>query len=138
MARAIVQGQSFVMAWDGDVLTALDRLSDDEEARDQIHWVLPEEGYARWCDALVIPVGSPYRYAAHLFIDFLMRPDIAGQNASWVKFLSPIAPASWEFTDPFALTLTPSDEELARSEQLTDVGESATAYSEAWRAVKSA
>ena len=38
----------------------------------------------------------------------------------------------------FALTLKPTDEEIARSECFTDVGEFATAYSEAWRQVKSA
>jgi spermidine/putrescine transport system substrate-binding protein len=138
MKRAMVEGQAFVMCWDGDVLSALRALGDDEQAKSQLSWVLPEEGFARWTDALAVPVGRNSRYGAHQWIDFLMRPDIAGRNASWVKYLSPIAPASWEFTDPFALTLKPSDEELARSEQITDVGEFATAYGEAWRQVKSA
>jgi spermidine/putrescine transport system substrate-binding protein len=138
MKRAIIQGQSFVMAWDGDVVMALDALGDDVETKRQLQWVLPEEGFARWTDALSVPVGNNSRYGAHLWMDYLMRPEIAGQNASWVKYLSPIVPASWEYTDPFALTLKPTDEELARSEQFTDVGEFATAYSDAWRQVKSA
>jgi spermidine/putrescine transport system substrate-binding protein len=138
MARAIVQGQSFVMCWDGDVRVALRRLGDDVEAKRALRWVVPEEGCVRWCDGLAVPVGNNSRYGAHLFIDFLMRPDIAGQNASWVKYLSPIAPASWEYTDGRALLFRPSEEELARSEQMTDVGEFATQYSDAWRQVKSA
>jgi hypothetical protein len=47
-------------------------------------------------------------------------------------------PASREFTDPFALILTPSEDELARSEQIEDLGEFATAYQMAWTKVKSA
>ena len=74
MKRNIVQGQSFVMCWDGDVLMALDALGDDEATKRNVHFVLPEEGFARWSDALVIPVGSRSRYGAHLFMDFLMRP----------------------------------------------------------------
>jgi spermidine/putrescine transport system substrate-binding protein len=136
--RNIVQGQSFVMAWDGDVLMALEALGDDEDTKGNVHWVLPDEGFGRWSDAFAIPVGANSRYGAHLFMDFLMRPDIAGRNASWVKYLSPIAPASWEYTDPFALTLKPTDDEFARSEVYDDVGEFATAYSDAWRQVKSA
>ena len=41
-------------------------------------------------------------------------------------------------TDKFALSLTPTDEELERAEVADDVGEFATQYSEAWRQVKSA
>ena len=83
---------------------ACGQLGDDVEAKRALQWVVPEEGCVRWCDALVVPVGNSSRYGAHLFIDFLMRPDIAGQNASWVmRYLSPIAPASWEYTDGRAL-----------------------------------
>lgn len=91
-----------------------------------------------WCDTLTAPVGNNSRYGAHLFIDYLMDPVVAGKNASWVRYLSPIIPDSWDHTSDFALTLKPTDEELERGEQLTDVGEFATACSEAWRQVKSA
>jgi spermidine/putrescine transport system substrate-binding protein len=138
MKRAMKEGVPFVHCWDGDVLMAVDDLKDEPTTAADLHYVLPDEGFVRWADALVVPVGNNSRYGAHLFMDFLMRPDIAGQNASWVWYLSPIAPASWEYTDPFALTLKPTDEELARSEVFTDVGEFATQYSDAWRQVKSA
>lgn len=138
MARAIAGGRWFVMCWDGDMYGAMRRLGDDAEAKRNLQWVVPEEGCVRWADALAVPVGNNSRYGAHLWIDFLMRPDIAGQNASWVKYLSAIAPASWEYTDGRALLFKPTDEEMARSEQITDVGEFATQYSDAWRQVKSA
>jgi spermidine/putrescine-binding protein len=91
----------------------------------------------RWTDNLVIPESSQNRYGAHLFINYLMDPEISGQNASWIWYLSPI-PASEEHTDEFALSLEPTDEELERAEQLDDVGEFTTNYQQAWTAVKSA
>ncbi len=138
MKRAMVQGQYFVMCWDGDVLMGIDTLGGDEKAKKLLHYVLPEEGFVRWTDGMGIPVGNNSRYGAHLFMNWLMDPEIAGKNANWVWYLSAIIPASWEYTDPFALTLAPDEETLARSEQLDDVGEFATAYSDAWRQVKSA
>jgi len=138
MRRAMVQGQSFVMCWDGDVLMGIKTMGGDARAKKLLHYVLPEEGFCLWTDAMSIPVGNSSRYGAHLFMDWLMDPKIAGENANWVWYLSAIIPASWEYTDPFALTLAPTDEQMARSEQFNDLGEFATAYSEAWRKVKSA
>jgi spermidine/putrescine transport system substrate-binding protein len=138
MKRAMVQGQSFVMCWDGDVLMAIDTMGGDDAAKELLRYVLPEEGFCLWTDGMCVPVGNNSRYGAHLFLNWLMDPKIAGENADWVWYLSAIIPASWDYTDPFALTLAPTDEQLARSEAFNDVGEFATSYSEAWRQVKSA
>jgi spermidine/putrescine transport system substrate-binding protein len=137
MRRSIVQGVPYVMCWDGDVLLAIDTMGGDEQARQAVYYVRPEEGFVRWTDNLVIPESAQHRYGAHLFMDYLMDPQISGQNADWIWYLSPI-PASHEFTDEFALSLEPTDEELERSEQLDDIGEFTTNYQQAWTSVKSA
>jgi len=136
--RAMVQGQYFVMCWDGDVLAGIDTLGGDAAAKKLLHYVLPEEGFPRWTDGMGIPVGNNSRFGAHTFLNWLMDPKIAGANANWVWYLSAIIPASHEFTEPFALTLAPTDAQLAMSEGFDDVGEFAPAYSDAWRQVKSA
>jgi spermidine/putrescine transport system substrate-binding protein len=138
MKRNIVQGQWLVNAWDGDCLMAIDALGGDDAAKEMVVFVRPTEGFAIWTDTLVCPIGNNSRYGAHLWMDYLMDPKVAGKNASWVWYLSAVAPASWEYTDPFAMSLTPSDEELARTEVFNDIGEAATMYSEAWAKVKSA
>ena len=138
MKRAIVQGQSLVHCWDGDVLMAIDALGGDDAAKKLVTFVRPTEGFLIWADTNIVPVGNNSRYGAHLWMDYLMDPKVAGKNASWVWYLSTIAPASWEYTDPFARSLTPTEEEIARAETAEDVGEFASAYSEAWRKVKSA
>lgn len=136
MKRAIVQGVPYVMCWDGDVLLAIDAMG-GEDYQDMVDWVLPAEGFVRWTDAMSMPASAGSRYGGHLFMDYLLDPEIAGQNASWVWYLSAV-PASHEFTDPFALILTPSDEDMARSEEIEDLGEFAAAYQMAWTKVKSA
>jgi spermidine/putrescine transport system substrate-binding protein len=137
MRRSMVQGVPYVMCWDGDVLLAIDTMGGDEDAQSLVEYVRPEEGFVRWTDNLVIPESSEKRYGAHLFINYLMDPEISGQNASWIWYLSPI-PASHEYTDEFALSLEPTEEELERSEQLNDIGDFATNYQQAWTSVKSA
>jgi spermidine/putrescine-binding protein len=136
MKRAIVQGVPYVMCWDGDVLMAIDALG-GEDYQDMVGYVLPSEGFVRWTDAMSVPASAASRYGAHLFMNYLLDPEVAGKNASWVWYLSAV-PGSREFTDPFALILTPTDEELARAEQIDDLGEAGVMYQQAWTAVKSA
>ena len=76
------------MCWDGDVLMGIDTLGGDAEAKELLHYVLPEEGFCLWTDGMGIPVGNNSRYGAHLFMDWLMDPKIAGKNANWVWYLS--------------------------------------------------
>ena len=42
-----------------------------------ISYVLPQEGALLWGDNFVIPVNSPNQYAAELFINFILRPEIS-------------------------------------------------------------
>ncbi len=137
MKRAIVQGQPLVHCWDGDALMAIDALGGDDEAKALVDFVRPIEGFIMWTDNLVVPAGNNSRYGAHLWVDYLLDPKVMGKNASWVWYLAP-STASQEFTDEFALSLMPTEEEQARTEIILDVGEFATQYSEAWRRVKSA
>ena len=137
MKRSIVQGQSLVHCWDGDALMAIDALGGDDKAKSLVEFVRPAEGFVIWTDNMVVPVGNNSRYGAHMWIDYLLDPQVMGKNASWVWYLAP-STASHEFTDEFALSLMPTEEELARTEIILDVGQFATQYSDAWRQVKSA
>ena len=123
MKRAIVQGLFLTHCWDGDALMSIDALGGDAKATELVDFVRPTEGFYSWVDNMVVPVGNNSRYGAHLWMDYLMDPKVAGKNASWVWYLSAITPASWEYTDEFALSMRPSDEELARSVISVDVGE---------------
>ncbi|MDZ4787316.1 MAG: spermidine/putrescine ABC transporter substrate-binding protein [Blastochloris sp.] len=40
-------------------------------------YTLPKEGAHRFIDSLAIPVGSPHADAAHLFINYILRPEVS-------------------------------------------------------------
>lgn len=59
------------------------------EANPAIAYVLPEEGTALWGDSYVIPANSPRKQTAEVFINFLLRPDIAAQEVNEKKYAHP-------------------------------------------------
>jgi spermidine/putrescine transport system substrate-binding protein len=45
-------------------------------------YILPDEGAELWADAFVIPASSPNQRTAELFLDFLLRPEVAAAIAN--------------------------------------------------------
>ena len=46
-------------------------------------------------DVLAIPADAPHARNAHLFIDYLLRPDVAAQNSNLIKYANAVSgPAS--------------------------------------------
>lgn len=72
----------------GDVMQAKRRA---RESRNdvEIGFAVPKEGALIWFDNLVIPASAPNKLAAHRFLDFLNRPEIAALNAGFIQFGSP-------------------------------------------------
>lgn len=58
---------------------AYDALTAQNEGKTNIQYVMPEEGTILWSDSFVIPANSPHRREAELFLDFVLRPEVAGQ-----------------------------------------------------------
>jgi len=70
----LVEGRAVIAyGWAYDALTAQKR------GMTNIRYVLPEEGTILWGDNFVIPANSPRRREAELFLNFALRPEIAGQ-----------------------------------------------------------
>jgi spermidine/putrescine transport system substrate-binding protein len=136
MKRAIASGLWLTMCWNGDCLMALDEMG-GTKALSMVNWVLPAEGYGRFVDNFAIPTGARSRYAAHLFLNYCLDPKIQADLVNYIWYNSPV-PDSRKYTDPFALTLVPSDADLQRSENFNDLGAFATNYATAWRSFKSA
>ena len=71
--------------WNGDVVRA--RLRSREAKLDSdIRYVIPAEGTLSWFDAMAIPGDAPHPDAAHAFIDFMLRADVAAKNANLVRY----------------------------------------------------
>ncbi len=45
-------------------------------------------------DMVAIPVDAPHLKNAHLFINFLLRPDIAARNSNFLKYANGVDPAA--------------------------------------------
>jgi len=81
------------MGWSGDVKQAHDRA--EEAGRGiQLAYRIPREGAMRNFDMVAIPADAPHLKNAHLFINFLLRPDIAARNSNFLKYANGDDPAA--------------------------------------------
>jgi spermidine/putrescine transport system substrate-binding protein len=91
--------------------------------RDGIAFVIPKEGGTIWFDNLSIAKGSTQLELAHKFIDFLMRPEVAGANTNFKKYPSPNEAAK-PFIQKEILEnpmIYPSEADLKRTKTLGDM-----------------
>jgi putrescine transport system substrate-binding protein len=73
------------LGWVGDVFQARDRANEAGKGI-TIKYNIPKEGAIMFFDMLAVPTDAPHPINAHLFIDFLMRPEIAAKNSDFVHY----------------------------------------------------
>ena len=78
------------LGWSGDIAQARQRARQAGKPG-IIQYVLPVEGSVSTVDVLAIPADAPHPKNAHLFIDYLLRPDVAAKNASTASYASGVA-----------------------------------------------
>jgi putrescine transport system substrate-binding protein len=78
------------LGWSGDVAQARQR-ANEAGGGVQINYSIPAEGSLSIVDVLAIPADAPHAANAHLFINYLLRPDVAAKNASTVTYASGVA-----------------------------------------------
>jgi putrescine transport system substrate-binding protein len=78
------------MGWSGDIKQAHDRALEANKGVD-LKYSIPREGAIVNLDVLVIPADAPHPTNAHLFIDYLLRPDVAAQNSNLIKYANAVA-----------------------------------------------
>lgn len=66
-------------AWSGEATRAIQMA---KKMKRRLVYVVPREGSSLWIDAIAIPKGAPHPKEAHIFINFLLRPDISAQLMS--------------------------------------------------------
>ncbi len=79
------------IVWSGDASEIMDE-------NDKLDYVVPEEGSNKWFDNMVIPKTSQNIEGAHKFINFMLDPENAAQNADYVGYSTPNE-AAWELMD---------------------------------------
>ena len=87
-----------VFGWSGDVGQAATRAR--EAANGQvIRYSIPREGAMMYFDYLAIPADAAHPRNAHLFIDYMLRADVAARNANFLRYASANA-AAYPFIEP--------------------------------------
>ncbi|WP_169087654.1 PotD/PotF family extracellular solute-binding protein [Paenibacillus sp. PL91] len=70
------------LVWSGDA-------SEIMGENDKLDYVVPEEGSNLWFDNMVIPKTARNIEGAHQFINFMLDPEVAAQNAEYVGYSTP-------------------------------------------------
>ncbi len=103
LAADLANGEiCLALDWSGDI--PLERES-AKGAGVSLDFSVPEEGSVSNFDVLAIPADAPHPRNAHLFINYLLRPEVAAKNTTMVKYANGVA-GSKEFlsdelrTDP--------------------------------------
>lgn len=138
--RKLASGEYVIAhAWSGTAMQARNGLGDEFAGNPNINFVIPKEGGTIWMDNLVILKDSPNAYTAHVFINFLMRPDIAARNAEYIGYITPVKDAvpllSQEVRDLYAAGFAPSEEMLKRLEWI-ERSDATVAFTDLWTVVK--
>ncbi len=81
------------MGYNGDVLQARDLASEAGNGV-EIAYAIPKEGALRWVDTIAIPADAPHPNNAHVFLNFLMRPDVIAPITDFVSYANANAKAT--------------------------------------------
>ena len=73
------------LGWSGDVLQAKTRAGEANNGV-EVDYRIPKEGAVMFFDQLAIPKDAKHPKNAHLFIDYLLRPEVAAKNSSYISF----------------------------------------------------
>jgi putrescine transport system substrate-binding protein len=86
------------LGWSGDIGQARRRAK--EAGKDtKVKSNIAKEGGLMFFDMMAIPADAPHPKNAHLFINYMLRPDVAAKNASTMHYATPVA-AAFSLIDP--------------------------------------
>lgn len=86
------------MAWSGDYAQAQAR-ADEVGADVRLAYTVPSEGTVLWFDGMQIPSDAPHPENAHLFLNYLMRPEVIAAISELTGYANGNL-ASLELLDP--------------------------------------
>lgn len=108
---------AIAMGWNGYILQNIKK-------NKRIRYMTPKEGSLIWEDCLCIPRRAPNQQAAHAFINFVLKPEIAANIAQQTRYATPNKTALTLLPKSYTQNsaIFPSNDILQRSEILLDEG----------------
>jgi len=73
------------MSWSGDYSSAQQR-AEEVGLEMNLAYSVPREGTILFLDSLLIPADAPHPGNAHLFLNFLMRPEVIAAASDYVRY----------------------------------------------------
>ncbi len=120
------------ISWNGD-------LSKARQENPSLGFIYPEEGFVIWAETLAIPKDAPHLHNAYLFLNFLLRPEIAKQIALYTNYATANLTAQKLLPDSIKNNPIsyPPKKTLMRGEFQTALsGEAAELYEKYWELLK--
>ncbi|WP_367341284.1 PotD/PotF family extracellular solute-binding protein [Limosilactobacillus sp.] len=90
--KAVVADEMKMYMEDGEAAAGVTYSGEAREMMDNdshLHYLVPSEGSNIWFDNLVIPRRAQHKAAAYRFINFMMEPRNAAQNAKYIGYATP-------------------------------------------------
>ncbi|WP_321499407.1 polyamine ABC transporter substrate-binding protein [Breoghania sp.] len=71
--------------WSGDMLQARDRAAEADNGV-TVEYSIPKEGALMWFDQMAIPADAPHPDNAHIFLNYIMRPEVMAKASNYVYY----------------------------------------------------
>lgn len=119
------------MAWNGDIYQAV-------QENPALRFIYPKEGFVISIDSMAIPIGALHVNNAYIFINFILRPDIAKKLSLATGYPTPNL-AAYKLMPKAILNnsmIYPDKKTLQRSVVQVDVGAAESVYQHYWELLK--
>lgn len=119
------------MAWNGDIYQAA-------LENPALRFIYPKEGFVISIDSMAIPIGASHVNNAYIFINFILRPDIAKKMSLATGYPTPNL-AAYKLMPKAILNnsmIYPDKKTLQRSVVQVDVGVAESIYQHYWELLK--
>ena len=95
------------------------------ENNEHLHYVIPSEGSNLWFDNIVMPKTAKNKEGAYAFMNFMLRPENAAQNAEYIGYSTPNKEAKKLLPKEVAedKQFYPDDETIKHLEVYQDLGQ---------------
>jgi spermidine/putrescine transport system substrate-binding protein len=114
--------------WNGDTAQA-------RAEQPNLAYVVPREGCTIWTDLMCIPRSSLNKRAAHEWMNYILRPEVASAISRATGYGTPNAAAAEMLVPPVPY---PTEAELGRLEYPADLGKETATWDRIWTEIKSA
>jgi spermidine/putrescine-binding protein len=114
--------------WSGELLARRDENPD-------VAFVVPREGSFLFVDNLAVPRNARSQYTAEVFINYLLRPEVAAKNTNTLRYPTPNE-AARALIDPKLEGAAYRVPEGITLHSIQDIGEAARLYERVWTEVK--